>query len=247
MGLPSVLVVDDDPELRTLLVADLNRRGFAAHAVRDGAALDGVLAQGLPDILVLDWMLPEEDGPTILRRLRANPATAHLPVLMLTARADDFDRIAGLEMGADDYLTKPFLPRELEARLRAILRRTRGLGGGAAATPHGLAPTAWRIGPWRFDVARRCLVAVDGTIQPLTGSDFALLSLFVHHPGEVLHRDYLMRATRGRESDVFDRAIDVAVSRLRAKLGHDRDGMPLLRTVRGQGYVLSAPVTAEDS
>lgn len=244
MGLPTVLVVDDDPELRQLLVADLNRRGFAASAVRDAAALDGALAQAMPDILVLDWMLPDEDGPTILKRLRANPSTAHLPILMLTARADDFDRVAGLEMGADDYLTKPFLPRELEARLRAILRRTLRMGIGAPPVV-GLAPAAWRIGPWRFDVARRMLEREDGAVKALTGSDFALLSLFVHHPGEVLHRDYLMRATRGREADLFDRAIDVAVSRLRAKLGNDERGVPLLRSVRGQGYVLSAPVSPE--
>lgn len=245
MGLPTVWVVDDDPELRRLLVADLNRRGFLAQAFRDGAALDGALAGGVPDILVLDWMLPEEDGPTILRRLRANPRTAHLPILMLTARADDFDRIAGLEMGADDYLTKPFLPRELEARLRAILRRTREQGSASSAV--GLTPHAWRIGPWRFDVARRVLEGEGGVVKALTGSDFLLLMLFVQHPGEVLHRDYLMRATRGRDAEFFDRAIDVAVSRLRAKLGRDTGGVPLLRAVRGQGYVLSAEVVPEVS
>ncbi len=232
-----LVLVDDDHEFRRLLAEDLRRRGFSVDAVADAAALDGVLAQRLPDLIVLDWMLPGEDGPSILRRLRATPRTQAVPVLMLTARSDDFDRVFGLEVGADDYLTKPFLPRELEARIKAILRRTRGTG----AQP-SLAPRRWRIGPVEFDTVARTLLLPDGTSQPLTGSEFALLSLFVQHPNEVLSRDYLMRATRGRSADVFDRAIDIAVSRLRAKLDADPQAPRAIRAVRGQGYVLAAPV-----
>ncbi len=232
-----LILVDDDHEFRRLLGEDLRRRGFSVEAVADAAALDGLLAQRLPDLIVLDWMLPGEDGPSVLRRLRANPRTRAVPVLMLTARNDEFDRVFGLEIGADDYLTKPFLPRELEARIKAILRRTRSPG-----TQPSLAPRRWRIGPVEFDTVARTLTLPDGTVQPLTGSEFALLSLFVQHPNEVLTRDYLMRATRGRGADVFDRAIDIAVSRLRAKLESDPQVPRAIRSVRGQGYVLAAPV-----
>lgn len=205
----------------------------------DAAALDGVLAQRLPDLIVLDWMLPARNGPSAAS-LRANPRTQAVPVLMLTARSDDFDRVFGLEVGADDYLTKPFLPRELEARIKAILRHTRGPG----AQP-SLAPRRWRIGRIEFDSVARTIVLPDDTPPlPLTGSEFALLSLFVQHPNRVLTRDYLMRATRGRGADVFDRAIDIAVSRLRAKLEVDPQAPRAIRSVRGQGYVLTAPVEA---
>ena len=192
--------------------------------------MDGTLLDTAPDfVAVCQAMRAARDLPPLdeqlIRDVVSGGARAMVSVTF------------GLEVGADDYLTKPVLPRELEARIKAILRRTRGTG----AQP-SLAPRRWRIGPVEFDTVARTLLLPDGTSQPLTGSEFALLSLFVQHPNEVLTRDYLMRATRGRSADVFDRAIDIAVSRLRAKLDADPQAPRAIRAVRGQGYVLAAPV-----
>ncbi len=234
-ALAKLLLVDDDPELRRLLAHELTRRGFDVTVAASGEEMWAKLQRHLPHVLILDWMLPDSDGLSLLQRLRAQASTAHLPVLMLTARADDLDRVLGLESGADDYLTKPFFPRELEARLKALLRRTQR----TSALP---LPERVAIGPLVFDTVRRVLVHENGQTTALTGSDYALLSLFVRHPYEVLSREVLAQAIRHRPLSAFDRTVDMAVSRLRAKLGADDLGVPLIQAVRNQGYVLTAKV-----
>jgi len=227
-----LVVVEDDAEVRTLLTEYLLKQGFAVEAASGGAALDRVLSQsGMPDLIVLDLMMQGEDGLSICRRLRAQSA---VPILMLTAQAEDIDRIVGLEMGADDYMAKPFNPRELVARIRAVLRRAE------AAPPADL--DTLNIGRLRVDMAARS-ASVDGVDAALTSAEFDLLACFVTRPNRVLSRDQLMDWTRGRRADPLDRAIDVQLSRLRKKIGDDNG--TLIKTVRNAGYVLTeAPVKA---
>ncbi|MGF1446976.1 MAG: response regulator [Pikeienuella sp.] len=225
---PRILIVEDDPEIRALTRDYLEAQGFRVDAVEGAAALDRRLTQGPePDLLVLDVMLPGEDGLSICRRLRANST---LPVLMLTARGDDVDRILGLEMGADDYMAKPFNPRELVARIRAILRRTE-----IRRPPH----RRLQAGPLIIDLEARRVDGPDGEI-PLTGAEFDLLACFLLRPGRVLSRERLMDWTRGREAGPLDRTIDVQISRLRKKI--ERSDQPLVKTVRSAGYILAVPV-----
>ena len=234
-----ILIVDDDAEIRSLLVAYLQKSGLKATAVGDGKAMWRVLADGAYDLVVLDVMLPGDDGLTLCRQLRAK---SEIPVLMLTARGDETDRIIGLEMGADDYLPKPFSPRELLARIKVILRRTRSL-------PPNLQPTddtRLRFAGWVLDTARRQLVSPAGEVTPISGVEYKLLHVFVTHPNRVLSRDQLLDLTQGREADPLDRSVDVQVSRLRQRLDDDPRSPTLIKTVRGEGYVLSAPVEAAD-
>ena len=234
----TVLIVDDDPEIRRLLVDYLARNGFAALAVRDGREMWQALERHAVDLLVLDLMLPGSDGLTLCRDLRAKPGKPNLPVLMLTARGEDTDRIVGIEMGADDYLVKPFNPRELLARIKSILRRTRAL-------PPNLAPEAARylvFAGWTLDTAERLLTAPDDVATPLSGGEYRLLRILLDHPNRVLTRDQLTEMIHGREAEPFDRAIDVQVSRLRQRLRDDSREPALLKTVRGEGYVLAAAV-----
>jgi len=226
-----ILVVDDDLRLRQLLGRYLADLGFAVKTVENGQALDRALAREIFDLLVLDLMLPGEDGLSILRRLRAAGNT--IPVVMLTARGDEADRIVGLEMGADDYLPKPFGPRELVARIHAVLRRRppEAPPGAPAAEE-----TCVRFGRIVLDLATRSMTR-DGKPVPLTTGEFALLKVLVQNPRVPLSRDKLMELARGREYEVFDRAIDVQVSRLR-KLVEDNPSEPrYLQTVWGFGYV----------
>jgi two-component system, OmpR family, response regulator len=236
-----VLAVDDDREIRTLLADYLERQGVRCTAVADGRQMRAALERGRFDLVVLDLMLPGEDGLALCRGLRANPATAHLPVLMLTARAEDMDRILGLEMGADDYLTKPFVPRELLARIRAILRRARALPPNLA--PHA-APRARQLAfaGWRLDTAARHLIDPDGAVVSLSGAEYRLLQVFLERPQRVLTRDQLLELTQGREADAFDRSIDLLVSRLRQRLRDDAREPRVIKTQRGEGYVLAAVV-----
>lgn len=240
--LDHILVVDDDRGIRELVGDYLERNGFRVSLARDGKQMRETLAEGVPvDLIVLDLMLPGEDGLTLFRELRTRRRDA-VPVLMLTARSDDVDRIIGLELGADDYLTKPFVPRELVARVRAVLRRTRMLPPGAMVeAPARVA----HFGAWRLDLAQRNLVDADNVVTPLGGAEYALLRLFLDHPQRVLSRDQLLAQLVRRESDVFDRSIDLRVSRLRRRLADDARDPQYIRTVRNEGYVFAQTVRYE--
>jgi two-component system OmpR family response regulator len=229
-----VLVVDDDAEIRKLLGEYLERNGFRVSLATDGTEMRRALDRSRPDIVVLDLMLPGDSGLKLCRDLRVESS---LPVIMLTARADEVDRIVGLEMGADDYLAKPFSPRELLARIRSILRRARGLASPASGGAHQL-----RFAGWTLDLAVRQLLAPDGVVVALSGTEFKLLSVFVEHPNRVLDRNQLMDLTVGRDGAPFDRSIDVQVSRLRVRLRDDAREPRIIKTVRNEGYVLAAVV-----
>ena len=230
-----ILIVDDDPEIRQLLVDYLLRQGFEAVPARNGREMWQMLDKHAIDLVVLDLMLPDADGLTLCRDLRAKSS---LPVLMLTARGEEADRIVGIEMGADDYLVKPFSPRELVARIRGILRRTRAL-------PPNLRPDTQRclaFAGWKLDTATRVLTGADGVATPLSGAEYRLLRILLDHPNRVLNRDQLVELIHGREAEPYDRAIDVQISRLRQRLRDDGREARLIKTVRGEGYVLAAPV-----
>ncbi|MFZ5509517.1 MAG: two-component system response regulator OmpR [Pseudomonadota bacterium] len=226
-----ILVVDDDQRLRELLTRYLAEQGFAVKAVEDGAAMDRALAREPYDLMVLDLMLPGEDGLALCRRLRGTKNT--IPIIMLTAKGDDVDRIVGLEMGADDYLPKPFNPRELVARINAVLRRK-------GDAPHPGAPTAEEevvsFGSLSLNLGTRSLTR-DGKPVALTTGEFAVLKALVQHPRQPLSRDHLMELARGREYEVFDRSIDVQVSRLRKLIEDDPSKPRYIQTVWGFGYV----------
>lgn len=229
-----ILVVDDDHELTELLRSYLGNNGYAVCCAGDGAELLRLLPEFVPDVLVLDLMLPGEDGLSLCRRLRATDA--QLPILMLTARGDDMDRIIGLEMGADDYLPKPFNPRELLARLRSILRRAEAAGS-APRTPRALCFAGWTL-----DLAARHLLDADGVVIALSSGEFRLLHLLAETPDCVFSRDQLADALAGREAGPFDRTIDVMISRLRRRLNDDARDPQLIKTVRNEGYLLAARV-----
>ena len=231
----TLIVVDDDPEIRELLADYLGRHGMRALMAEDAEALRRLLEVETPDLLIVDLMMPGDDGFTICRDLRRH---SDVPIIMLTASADETDRILGLELGADDYLGKPFNPRELLARIKAVLRRARGHQ--APTTPAQARLVAF--GDWRLDRLTRELVDAEGQHIPLSGADFQLLQVFLEHPEQVLSRDALFELTRGRPAPPLDRSIDVHVCRLRQRLGEDAQHSQLIRTVRGAGYVLTARV-----
>lgn len=227
---PRILVVDDDPRLRELLQRYLGEQGYSVRGAADGTAMDQELANNRFDALVLDLMLPGEDGLALCRRLQI--AQPDLPILMLTAKADEIDRIIGLEMGADDYLPKPFNPRELLARLRALLRRR------VAPPPNAPAQQdeTLTFGPFTLRLGSRELLRGDARL-PLTGGEFAILKVLVTHPRRALTREQIMEMARGREHEAFDRAIDVQISRLRKLIETDPAQPRHIQTVRGHGYV----------
>ena len=230
-----VLVVDDDQRLRELVVRYLTEQGFEARAVPDAAGMDKQLARERYDLVVLDLMLPGEDGLAICRRLRsAGKGAANGPaIVMLTAKGDEVDRIVGLEMGADDYLPKPFNPRELVARINAVLRRRQPAGPpGAPATES----ETQRFGAFEFNLATRSLTR-DGKQVPLTTGEYSVLKVLVQHPRQPLSRDKMMELARGREYGVFDRSIDVQISRLRKIIEEDSAHPRHIQTVWGFGYV----------
>lgn len=237
-----ILVVDDDRGIRELLGDYLQQNNFRVSMAGDGKQMNAVLAAKSPvDLVVLDLMLPGEDGLSIFRRLR-NDIRPPLPVLMLTARSDDIDRIIGLELGADDYLTKPFVPRELVARIRAVLRRVRMLPPSAAADSSARMA---RFGDWRLDLLQRNLIKSNGVVTPLGGADYGLLRLFLDHPQHILSRDQLLTQLARREFEIEDRSIDLRVSRLRRRLGDQARDPHYIRTVRNEGYVFAQPVSYE--
>ena len=223
-----VLVVDDDASLRELLENYLQREGFAVRGVADGNEMFSAFADAEPDIIILDLMLPGDDGLTLARRLRQKTA---VPIIMLSARGDEIDRIIGLEVGADDYLAKPFNPRELLARIRAVLRRP-------ARHEESAATDQISFGPYRLEPASRRLTR-DGESVSLTGSEFDLLRILAEHPNRVLDRDRLLDLLKGYERNPFDRSIDVQVARLRAKIEPDKKEPCYIRTVWGRGYIFT--------
>ncbi|MFZ1908210.1 MAG: response regulator [Burkholderiales bacterium] len=231
------LVVDDDAEIRGLLAEYLTRQGLRVSLARDGREMREMLDKSRPDIVVLDVMLPGEDGLALCRDLRAR---SNIPVIMLTARGEELDRIIGIEMGADDYLAKPFNPRELLARMKSILRRSRG------QPPSRAEGQRVRFAGWTLDAAARHLIGPDGVVVSLSGTEFRLLTVFVEHPNRVLDRNQLMDLTLGREATPLDRSIDVQVSRLRQRLQDDAREPRIIKTVRNGGYVLAASVERID-
>src|SRR5215475_795785 len=233
-----ILIVDDDRDLRELLVQYLEKNGFTVTAAKDGRDMRQVLASTSIDLIVLDLMLPQEDGLKLCRDLRATDPDSP-PILMLTARADEVDRILGLEMGADDYLTKPFASRELLARVKAILRRARALPANLklSEAARGLA-----FGNWLLDTTQRHLVDSAGTLVSLSGAEYRLLRVFLDFPQRVLSRDQLLNLTQGRATEPFDRSIDLLVSRLRQRLKDDVREPRYIKTVRNEGYVFASPI-----
>jgi len=232
----SILLVDDDQEIRELLDTYLSRAGFAVRAVADGEGLRAALVEEPADLVILDVMLPDEDGFSLCRWIREHQRFAAVPVIMLTASSDEADRVIGLELGADDYLGKPFSPRELLARIKALLRR-------ASFAKEPAASEVLAFGEWRLDMISHRLFHQDGEEVILSGADFALLKLFLDRPQQILDRDTIASVTRGREVMPLERIVDMAVSRLRQRL-RDTDKPPrLIRTVRGAGYLLAAHVT----
>jgi two-component system OmpR family response regulator len=231
-----ILVVDDDPEIRKLLRDYLRDNGYRASAVADGPHMWQAFETGHFDLIVLDVMLPGDDGFTLCRNLRAR---SPIPIIMLTARGEETDRVVGLEMGADDYLSKPFGPRELLARIKAVLRRVNE----PARSPRRDA-RRYEFEGWALEPEARHLRAPDGVVVPLSGAEFRLLLALVERPGRVLSRDQLLDLSRGREAVAFDRSIDVLISRLRDRLRDDGKNPAIIKTVRGEGYVFTAKIEA---
>jgi two-component system, OmpR family, response regulator len=240
MADPHILIVDDDAEICALVSQFLEPHGFRVTGVGDGPAMRAALAADPADLIILDLMLPGEDGLALCRELRKSTRT---PIIFLTAVNSEADRVVGLEMGADDYLSKPFSTRELLARVRAVLRRAPPEPE-AVAKP-AIAPTSrtLRFSGWTFDAGRRQLTAPDGVLVDLSSGEYELLSAFLDNPQIVLTRDQLLDITRGRYGGPFDRAIDMQVGRLRRKIEADPKNPTLIKTVRGGGYVLASTVS----
>ena len=237
-----VLIVDDDSEIRNLVSGYLKKNGLRASSAADGRQMRSFLENNVVDLIVLDVMMPGDDGLVLCRELRSGKHKG-TPILMLTARSEEMDRILGLEMGADDYLSKPFAARELLARIKSVLRRTRMLPPNFQVTEAG---QVLKFGEWRLDTVARNLLDKEGTTIALSGAEYRLLRVFVDHPQRVLNRDQLLNLTQGRDADVFDRSIDLLVSRLRQRLGDDARGANYIKTVRSEGYVFSVPIEVSE-
>lgn len=233
-----ILVVDDHEEIRELVSGLLANLGYRVSTAADGRQMRRILKESHVDLVVLDLMLPGEDGLTLCRDLRA---ATDVPVVMLTAKGEEFDRVLGLEMGADDYLAKPFSGRELVARVKAVLRRAQAMPSGQGA--HGM--KAWKFDRWNLDVSARNLRSEDNVVVPLSTAEFNLLQAFVERPQIVLTRDQLLDLTRGRDADFVDRSIDTRISRLRRKVERDPQNPEIIKTVWGGGYVFASEVTRE--
>lgn len=231
---PRILIVDDDAEIRSLLADYLGEQGWHVSTAQDGAAMQQVLDSTTIDLIVLDLTLPGSDGLTLCRDLRAHSS---VPVIMLTARSAPLDRILGLEMGADDYLCKPFEPRELLVRIRNVLRRSHAAGNDVAS-----AATKWHFADWTLDDTTRQLQNSAGLVVMLSGGEYRLLKALLERPNRALSRDQLLTLTQGRETDPLDRSIDLHISRLRQKLGDDARAPKLIKTLRNEGYLLAAAV-----
>jgi DNA-binding response OmpR family regulator len=232
-----ILAVDDDPMMRQLVADYLSSHGFRVSAVADGQEMARVIDQDVVDLIVLDLKLAQEDGLQLVRELRMK---SNLPIIIVTGhRRDEVDRIVGLELGADDYLTKPFSPRELLARVRAVLRR---VAAAQAAPPPDSKAIRYRFAGWELNLRLRRLTSPAGNSVPLTGGEFSLLTAFLRSPQQVLSRDQLLAATRVHDDEVYDRSVDVQILRLRRKLEANPSAPELIKTERGAGYVFTAPV-----
>ncbi|MCW1841528.1 response regulator [Prosthecomicrobium hirschii] len=234
---PHILVVEDDQEIRALVARYLKANGLRVTTAPAAREMDRILQEARIDLLVLDVNLPGEDGFSICRRLRNGTP---LPIIMLTARTEEIDRVLGLEMGADDYLGKPFSPRELLARIRAVLRRRPDLGPGYRSDRRSR-----QFAGWRFEPLSANLSSPSGTRVPLTGAESDLLAVLSDNSGRILSRDALLDLTRGRAAGPFDRSVDVLISRLRQKIEVDPRDPQLIRTIRGNGYLFTAEVLVE--
>lgn len=232
---PHILVVDDHQDIRDLVARYLEEHGYRVSVANGGEQMKSVIRASAIDLVVLDIMMPGDDGLTLCRSLREQ---GDIPVIMLTAMAEQTDRVVGLEMGADDYLTKPFFPRELLARIKAVLRRTEAMPPERKSLNEELV----QFDRWKLDLPRRELIGEDGVAVPLSTAEFKLLTTFLAHPKRVLSREQLLDLTRGRQADVFDRSIDNQVSRLRRKIEPDPSHPELIKTVWGGGYTLSVDV-----
>ena len=230
-----LLVVDDDTELRNLLGDYLRKNGYQVFLAADGNAMRKNLADHAIDLIVLDLMLPNEDGLVLCRNLRVH---SNIPVIMLTAKGDETDRIIGLEMGADDYLPKPFNPRELLARIKSVLRRAHALHD----SPEPKCGRYLKFAHWQLDTITRNLIAENGLVVALSGAEYRMLKIFLDHTNRILNREQLMNMTQGKDAEPFDRSIDVQVSRLRQRLGDDAKEPTIIKTVRGEGYIMTAEV-----
>ena len=249
----SLLVVDDDQDIRDLMADYLRQHGFAVRAADGGDAMFACIEEEKPDLFVLDIMMPGEDGLSLCRRLRSMDSST--PVIFLTALGDTADRVVGLELGADDYVVKPFQPRELLARIRAVLRRSGRVADTPAesgSAPSGRPEKAYHFSGWTLDLSARHLIAPGGMVVNLSGAEYRLLTIFLEHPQKVLSRDFIQDELQGQETDrsPFDRSLDVQVCRLRARLRDTGDGdkgreNKLIKTVRGDGYVFTSTITAE--
>ncbi|UZJ58882.1 response regulator [Pseudomonas sp. KU26590] len=233
-----ILIVDDDREIRELVGNYLKKNGLRTTVVADGRQMRSFLESTPVDLIVLDIMMPGDDGLQLCRELRTGKHKT-TPVLMLTARSDETDRIIGLEMGADDYLVKPFAARELLARINAVLRRTRMLPPNLIVTEAG---RLLAFGKWKLDTTARHLLDAQGTVVTLSGAEYRLLRTLLDHPQRVLSRDQLLNLTQGRDADLFDRSIDLLVSRLRQRLADDARDPAYIKTVRNEGYVFTYAV-----
>ncbi|MDE2167669.1 MAG: response regulator [Alphaproteobacteria bacterium] len=233
-----ILVVDDHREIRDLVSRALSKEGFRVSVAADGRTMRKILADGRIDLILLDLMLPGEDGLALCRAVRSE---SNIPIIMLTAKGEEVDRVIGLEMGADDYLSKPFGSRELIARIKAVLRRSRAAGG----APPSKRPKRYRFDRWSLNVEARTLVRSDGVVVPLSTGEFDLLMAMVARPQRVLTREQLLDLTRGRAATAFDRSIDTQISRLRKKIEQDPADPQIIKTVWGGGYVLTPPVSEE--
>lgn len=234
----NILIVDDDREIRELLKTYLERNGYRATTAADGRGMWATLEHSRIDLIVLDLMLPDEDGLTLCRNLRAHSTLSHLPVIMLTARGEETDRIVGLEMGADDYLPKPFNPRELLARIKSVLRRAQGVP--LNMTDEETAQ--FYFNDWALDIVNRQLTSPEGVVVALSDGEYRLLRVFLERPNRVLTRDQLLDLTRGREAIPFDRSIDVQVGRVRKRLNDTGPEPVMIKTVRGEGYIFASKV-----
>jgi two-component system OmpR family response regulator len=234
---PHILIVDDDSEIRLLLSGFLQKNGFRISMAAEGRAMRRVLAEARIDLILLDLMLPGEDGLSLCREVRAQ---TDIPIIMITARGEETDRIVGLEIGADDYLPKPFSPRELLAHVRAVLRRTKGEHHHIKKTDDN-AQDRLTFAGWALHIAERRLTDANGIEVALTAGEFDLLKVLAERPARVLNRDQLLDLTKGRAATIFDRSIDAQISRLRKKIEPDPANPVFIKTVRSGGYVFTAP------
>lgn len=242
-NIKQVLVVDDDQDIRELLAEYLTKNSFDVVTAEDGIEMDSKLDIRIPDLIILDIMLPGDDGFTLCQRIRQ---TSNVPIIMLTANSDEMDRVLGLEIGADDYIAKPFSPRELLARIKALLRRTQFANQDNNLEAAKTKSRYYCFADWKLDTQQQVLLDKNKTVFPLTGADFQLLMLFINSDDSPVSRDQICQSLHGRDAFANERGIDVHLSRLRNYLGDDAKSPNIIKTVRGKGYLFIAPIKSED-